>query len=375
MKRRIIVTLVFVLAIGLCGGLVWFNFFRDKMITQFFANMQRPPVVVTAVDAGTREWTPGISAIGTARAENGVELAVQIGGLVREIRFNANDKVKKGDHLVQIDDQVERADLIDADAAVKLAEANLERATTLDAGLRHRSVLRPGGRQARTARSSPATHSGGHRPEGAESAFPRRHRHFAHRSGQYLQVGTQVATLQNLDTHEGRLHRARAGGDNVKMGQPVRFGATEGDLSFKGKIIGIDPRVDPQTRLVSVQAGLDESNSGIVVPGQFLRVRIDLPAERNIVTVPQTAVVSSLYGDYVLRRRGRRGDPTKLVAKQVFVKIGRREGRMSRSSRASSRARRSSPRARTSSRRRAGEHRQQHRSVQDRIRTEEERNS
>ena len=76
MKRRIIVTLVFVLAIGLCGGLVWFNFFRDKMITQFFANMQRPPVVVTAVDAGTREWTPGISAIGTARAENGVELAV-----------------------------------------------------------------------------------------------------------------------------------------------------------------------------------------------------------------------------------------------------------------------------------------------------------
>ena len=32
MKRRIIVSLVFVLAIALCGGLVWFNFFRDRMI-------------------------------------------------------------------------------------------------------------------------------------------------------------------------------------------------------------------------------------------------------------------------------------------------------------------------------------------------------
>ena len=113
---------------------------------------------------------------------------------------------------------------------------------------------------------------------------------------------------------------------NVKIGQPVRFGATEGDLSLKGKIIGIDPRVDPQTRLVSVQAGLDESDSGIVVPGQFLRVRIDLPAERNILTVPQTAVVSSLYGDYVFVAEDNTATPPKLVAKQLFVKVGRREG-------------------------------------------------
>ena len=184
MKRRIIVTLVFVLAIGLCGGLVWFNFFRDKMIHAVLREHAAAACGRDGCrDAGTREWTPGISAIGTARAENGVELAVQISGLVREIRFNANDKVKKGDLLVQIDDQVERADLIDADAAVKLAEANLERATTLKTrGFNTETSYDQAVARTRDGPVSPATHSGGHRPESAESTFPRRYRHFAHQS-------------------------------------------------------------------------------------------------------------------------------------------------------------------------------------------------
>src|SRR5690349_297013 len=117
MKRRLVVTLVFLLAVGLCGGLVWFNFFRDKMIANFFATMQRPAQPVSATEARAITWTPGISAIGTARAEKGVELAVEIGGVVKEIRFKANQRFNQGDVLVQLDDSIERADLVDAQAA------------------------------------------------------------------------------------------------------------------------------------------------------------------------------------------------------------------------------------------------------------------
>ena len=35
----------------LVGGLVWFNYFRGKMIAQFFANNKPPPANVTAVVA------------------------------------------------------------------------------------------------------------------------------------------------------------------------------------------------------------------------------------------------------------------------------------------------------------------------------------
>ena len=113
---------------------------------------------------------------------------------------------------------------------------------------------------------------------------------------------------------------------NVKIGQPVRFGATEGDLSLKGKS-SASIRVWIRRRVWSLsRPGSTRAIPAIVVPGQFLRVRIDLPAERNILTVPQTAVVSSLYGDYVFVAEDNTATPPKLVAKQLFVKVGRREG-------------------------------------------------
>lgn len=328
MKRRIVVTLVFVLAIGLCAGLVWFNFFRDRMITQFFATMQRPPQVVTAVDAGTRDWAPGIGAIGTARAEFGVQLPVEIGGVVREIRFKANDRVQKGDVLVQLDDRIERADLVDADAAVKLAEANLDRATTLKTrGFNTETSYDQAVAQLATARSrlqriqAIIDQKALKAPFAGVIGIPRID------PGQYLQPGTQVATLQDLDSMKVDFAIPEQAAKAVKIKQAVRFGSTENDLSARGHISGIDPRIDPQSRLVSMRAVVDDNASAGIQPGQFLRVRIDLPPEPNVLTVPQTAVVSSLYGDYVFVAEPDQAKPDRLIARQVFVKVGRREGR------------------------------------------------
>jgi membrane fusion protein (multidrug efflux system) len=54
---------------------------------------------------------------------------------------------------------------------------------------------------------------------------------------------------------------------------------------------------------------------------------VNLPAEPDVITVPQTAVVASLYGDYVyvVEQEDKDGQ-ARAVAKQVFVKVGRRQG-------------------------------------------------
>ncbi|GGH08943.1 MexH family multidrug efflux RND transporter periplasmic adaptor subunit [Alsobacter metallidurans] len=330
MKRRIVVALVFLLAVGLCGGLVWFNFFRDKMITQFFATMQRPAQTVSAADATATTWTPGILAIGSARAEQGVELAVETGGVVKDIRFSANQHFNKGDLVVQLDDAVERADLADAQAAVKLAESNLERSSTLrQRGFDTQAAYDQVVAQLATARArlqriqAVIEQKGLKAPFGGTIGIPRIN------PGQYLQTGSVVATYQNLQAMKVDFTVPEQLIAKVKVGQTVRFGVTENDLSKNGKVIGIDPRVDPQTRLVSVQALLDDNRDESVIPGQFLRVRVDLPAEPNVVSVPQTAVIASLYGDYVFTIEEQKdGDKSKLVVKQVFVKAGRREGKM-----------------------------------------------
>ena len=52
-----------------------------------------------------------------------------------------------------------------------------------------------------------------------------------------------------------------------------------------------------------------------------------LPEQPNVMTVPQTAVIASLYGDYVYTIDEEQRDGKAIqVAKQVFVKTGRRRG-------------------------------------------------
>jgi membrane fusion protein (multidrug efflux system) len=328
MKRRIVVSIVFLLAIGICAGVIWFNFFKDRMIKDFFANMGQPVQTVTSAKAEAKTWNPGTMAIGTARAANGVELAVELSGLVKSINFKPNEEVKQGAVLIQIDDAVERADLADVRAAVKLAEANFERARTLsNRGYGTEANLDQASSQLATARSRQDRLEAVIEQKAVKAPFsgvigiPRID------VGQYLQPGTVIASLQDLSSMKVDFTVPEQDAANVKLGQAVQIGSSENDLPLKGKVIGKDPRVDPKTRLVSVQAIVEGTKDGGLTPGQFVHVRVILPAENDIITVPQTAVVTSLYGDYVYTIVPEEKDgKTREVVRQVFVKAGRRQG-------------------------------------------------
>ena len=123
--------LAVVLLVAIVGGIVGFNLFRDKMIAGYFASMQPPPVTVSTIEVEPVTWKPGLSAIGTARAAQGVELAVETAGIVREVLFNANDHIELGQHLAQLDDSIERADLAAAQASLELSQTQLDRAIEL----------------------------------------------------------------------------------------------------------------------------------------------------------------------------------------------------------------------------------------------------
>jgi membrane fusion protein (multidrug efflux system) len=328
MKRRLVVGLVFILAVGLCGGLIWFNFFRDKMITQFFANMQPPTQTVSAAKVEAKTWTPGIGAIGTAKAANGVELAFETAGIVSQIKFKANQEVRKGEVLVQLDDTVERADIQDVQAAVRTAESSFERAKTLssrgygtEANFDQASALLAAARSRLARLQATIDQKALKAPFSGVIGIPRID------VGQYLQPGTVIASFQDLSSMkvDFTVPEQRAG--EIKLGQEIRAGVTEADLPFKGRVIGKDPRVDPATRLVSVQALIEDNKDGTILPGQFLHVEAILPEQPNVMTLPQTAVITSLYGDYVytIEQEERAGQQVQVV-KQVFVKTGRRRG-------------------------------------------------
>lgn len=328
MKRRIVVSLVFLFAVLLCAGLVGFNFFKEKMIADFFANMQPPPQTVSAAKVEAKTWTPSISAIGTARAANGVELAFETPGIVKEIKFKANQSIRQGDVLVQLDDTVERADIQDVQANVKTAESAFERARSLssrgygtEANLDQASALLATARSRLARLEATIEQKTLKAPFSGVIGIPRID------VGQYLQPGSVIASFQNLDSMKVDFTVPEQMADDVKLDQEVRLGASATDLPFKGKITGKDPRVDPKTRLVSVQALIEDNKDRALLPGQFVHVEVILPQEPNVVTVPQTTVITSLYGDYVytIEQEEKAGNQVQ-VARQVFVKTGRRRG-------------------------------------------------
>jgi membrane fusion protein (multidrug efflux system) len=349
MVKRFVIALILVVLIG--GGLVGFNLFRSKMIADFFANMQTPAVTVSATEVHPTTWTPEIEAIGTLRAAQGVNVAVEAAGVVKSIAFEPNDHIEAGQLLIQIDDAVERADLMSVEAALERDRAALERARRLrESGVTAESNLEDAQTAYAASESALARIRAVIDQKRIEAPFsgtigiPRID------EGEYVQPGTTIATLQQLDTMKVDFTVPEQLLNDLHIGQAASFGLTEESFPYKGKIIGIDPKVDPQTRLISVRAEVENPNAELR-PGQFARVRVQLPPVEDVIALTQTAVVTSLYGDYVYvvekadeaasdggsdsgdgsdgaggGQTADDGQTERLVAKQIFVETGRRQG-------------------------------------------------
>jgi len=335
-KRFIIAIVLLVIVVG---GIVGFNMFRDQAIEQFFANMPVPPTTVSTVKVEPATWTPGIDAIGTVGAARGVDLTVETTGIVKEVLFKANEKVEEGKVLVQLDDAVQRADLAAAETQAALDQQALDRALELQKRGVGSDVAVESARAAASTSASQVTKLKAvldqkqlRAPFSGIMGIPRVE------EGQYIAPGTTVATLQDLETIRTDFAVPEQQLGLLKIGQPVSFGLTEADMPYHGSITGIEPKVDPTSRLVSVRAEV-ANPEGRLSPGQFLQVRVELPKEEGVIAIPQTALVTSLYGDFVFAVKPAPAKPDapapapdappSLIASQIFVKPGRRsDGRV-----------------------------------------------
>ncbi|AWB48276.1 efflux transporter periplasmic adaptor subunit [Gemmobacter aquarius] len=328
MIKRLIIAVVLLALIG--GGLVGFNLFRDKMIAQIFANMPQQTATVSTIEAKPVTWTPVIEAIGTVNAAQGVELTTETAGVINKISFTANSDVAAGAELLRLDDVVERADVEAARTQSELAETNLTRTRELSQ------------RGAATSASRDETEAAA---QAAKAQLARAEAVLAQRVvtapfagtigiarvdlGQYVTPGTVVATLQDISSMRVDFNLPEQDLPKLKLGQKITVRIEGLDEAFDGALTGIDPRVDPATRLVALRGSV-ANPGGKLTPGQFVRILVELPAETGVIALPQTTVSASLYGDYVYVVRPKEGtaegaEPA-LEVGQVFVQTGRRSG-------------------------------------------------
>jgi len=324
--------IVGVLLAVLVGALVGFNAFRSHMIAQFFANNKPPPSNVSAVEAKSEVIPNLLTAVGDLVAVHQVNVTSDVSGRITDILFTAGSHVKAGTPLVQLFDGPEQGDLANYKAQATVAELQLDRAKQLAA--------RQFGPQS-TVDQAQATF------DQAKAGIARTEAIISQKLvrapfegdlgvrqvevGQYLTAGTQIVSLTDLSVLYANPTATEKQSSQIKVGQTVRVSVDAyPGRTFDGKITTIEPQIATDTRNIRVQATIQNPDR-ILKPGMFATTTIVLPEKPAVVTVPETAVDYTLYGDSVFLINEKKGDDgkTTLTADRTFVKTGNRvEGRV-----------------------------------------------
>jgi multidrug efflux system membrane fusion protein len=309
----------------LVGGLVWFNYFRGKMIAQFFANNKPPAASVSVAEAKSETIPNLLTAVGDLAAVHQVNVTSDLNGRITDILFTAGSSVKEGTPLVQLFDGPEQADLASFKAQATMAQLSLERAKQL--------ASRQFGPQATV--------------DQAQSAFDQANAGIAKTQaiisqklvkapfdgelgvrkvevGQYLTAGTQIVSLTDLSQLYANFTVTEKDSGALKVGQTVRIAVDAyPGRSFEGKITTIEPQIATDTRNIRVQATIGNPEK-ILKPGMFATTTVVLPDKPPVITVPETSVDYTLYGDsvYLITEKKEDDGKTSLTAVRTFVQAG-----------------------------------------------------
>jgi len=308
-------------------AIVGFNAFRASMIKQFFANMKPPPINVSIADAKSEVVPNLIGAVGDLAAVHQVNVSSDTNGRVTEIMFEAGATVKKGQPLVQLFDGPEQGDLANFKAAASVARINLDRAKQL--------AERQVGPQATVDTTQAIYEQAQANIAKTEAVISQKQVRAAFDGvlgtrrievGQYLTAGTQIVSLTDLSAVYANFTVTEKDSGKLAVGQIVRIkvDAYPG-RSFEGKLTTIEPQIATDTRNIRVQATI-QNPEGILKPGMFATTTVVLPDKPAVVTVPETAVDYTLYGDsvYVIQEKKLDDGKTELHAIRTFVRTGDR---------------------------------------------------
>lgn len=336
--KRMIIMLVLV---GLVfGGVFGMKEFGRRAMVSFLEQMPTPPATVSASKVETMQWNSRLRSVGSLVAENGTNVTNEAPGIVTKIHFQSGDTVQEGDLLLTLDADTEAAQLARLEAEAELAALTRKRRERLfELNSISRAELDEAVSQANVANAAVKAQRALLEQKRIRAPFDGKLGIRRVSIGQFVDAGTPMVALESVDPMEVDFSLPESQLPKVMPGQgvTVRVDAYP-DEAFKGEILALESRVDSGTRNFDVRATLPNAD-GRLRPGQFARVEVDLPGQRDLVVVPRTAVKYNSYGSsvFVVQEDPDKGPPpedpnpnmpphTELMVKQRFVQLGEARG-------------------------------------------------
>lgn len=296
-KRFIVVLGSLLLVFGAIFG--W-DFVRGLFMKKYFASFTPPPVTVSAEPAMLRAWQPTLTTVGTLTAVHGVNISSEVSGVIKQVRFQSGQRVEKDQLLIQLDDTSDVADLNNSAAQLKLQQADYQRKTLL---FKEHAVAKVDMDQAAAlldqAKAAVAKAQNMIEKKTIRAPFAGRIGISSMNVGQYVAPGQGLVTLQSIDPLYVQFSFPEQNLSALQVGQMLQIHVdNQPNKTFSGKITAIDSKVDEATRSILVQ-GVVSNPEQALFPGTFAEIQVLLPTQDKVVTVPQTAVTFTLYGDSI----------------------------------------------------------------------------
>jgi membrane fusion protein, multidrug efflux system len=250
-----------------------------------------PVIPVVVAPARIEHLALEVEALGTARANESVDVTAKVSNLVTAIRFVEGQQVRKGSVLVELDGAQARADLSVAEAALTESTSQLKRSRELYATkvLSDQQIEQI---EATYAANQARVASARARLGDTVIRAPFDGRVGLRRVsvGSFVAPGAVITTLD--DSSQIKLDFTVPEAAVAAMKPGLTLEATSVAFpgrTFAGKVASVDSRVDPGTRSVLVRAIVPNSE-GLLKPGMFMNVRLARGAA-DLLVVPEETLV------------------------------------------------------------------------------------
>jgi membrane fusion protein, multidrug efflux system len=286
-------------------------------------------VAVEVAKAELRSIQDDATAVGSVRSRQGVMLRPEVSGRVARIGFSDGQAVRKGQLLVQLADQLQQAELRQAQAQVGIAQANYQRNKDLVAqNFVAQRVLDESAANLEVAQAQAALAATRLARMKIVAPFDGIVGIRNVSVGDYVKDGADLVGLEDIASVyvDFRLPERFLTRVQARQRVEVTLDAMPGK-PMVAVVEAMDPLLDANGRSMLVRARLDNTQ-GVLRPGMFARVRVLFAQRNDAVMVPEEALVPQGAKQYVFKVLPG-GSGTGPTSRRVEVALGaRRDGKV-----------------------------------------------
>jgi membrane fusion protein (multidrug efflux system) len=278
------------------------------------SHFSMPPTPVETAKATTQTVIDKFDAVGTIEADDAISIVSEIDAAVVSLPFDEGSAVKRGQLIAQLDDSQLAAEVARTDALRAQNQATFDRVKSIveqgagtpqdldnaaaDLKVAEANLALAQARLAKTLIVAPFSGIVGVRHVSV---------------GSFVRMGQEITELANIDNLRVSFSAPESYMPQLNRGADVAICTNADSSQVTGKIIAIEPMIDPDTRNAKVVARVPNHDRKLR-PGMSASISAILRERPNAITIPSEAVFATGDQSFVFVIK-----PDSTVAREAIV--------------------------------------------------------